>query len=258
LGNVEDSLARYVDVKRVAASLSQPFTAATGSSGMALVYATAGISDEIPALRSEVEESLSGQLGEFLASTALADLGFTSLLLGETRGAETDFTRGLSVSSTTQFIERPGLLVGRALARLGIGDVDGAEDDLVNATAIVEEKRLGLYASRVGFARGRILASKGDLAGAGDALAEAQEHAMTVGQRLTLVQVLGERARLVVAGGDQKEAESHVEAARGVVEAIADGIADEVLRNSFRDKWLGEIAQLRSQPVTLEAESNGN
>jgi class 3 adenylate cyclase/tetratricopeptide (TPR) repeat protein len=258
LGNVEDSLARYVDVKRVAASLSQPFTAATGSSGMALVYATAGISDEIPALRSEVEESLSGQLGEFLASTALADLGFTSLLLGETRGAETDFTRGLSVSSTTQFIERPGLLVGRALARLGIGDVDGAEDDLVNATAIVEEKRLGLYASRVGLARGRILASKGDLAGAGDALAEAQEHAMTVGQRLTLVQVLGERARLVVAGGDQKEAESHVEAARGVVEAIADGIADEVLRNSFRDKWLGEIAQLRSQPVTLEAESNGN
>jgi class 3 adenylate cyclase/tetratricopeptide (TPR) repeat protein len=243
LGNVEDSLSRYVDVRRIAVSRGQPFTAVTGSSGMALVYATTGITDEISDFRSEVEEGLRGKLGESLASTGLADLGFTNLLLGNPEEAEADFTRGLGVSSTTQFVERPRLLIGRAQARVALDNLAGADDDLAEAHSITEEKRLKLYAAQVGLARGRILASKGEFDEADDALAEAQEHAMTVGQRLTLVQILGERARLAVVGGDQEEAESHVEAARGVVEAIADGIADEVLRNSFRDKWLGEIAQ---------------
>jgi hypothetical protein len=49
------------------------------------------------------------------------------------------------------------------------------------------------------------------------------------------------------ASDDSAEAASHIDAARTAVEAIAEGIADDELRNSFRKKWISDLASVTSE-----------
>jgi class 3 adenylate cyclase/tetratricopeptide (TPR) repeat protein len=233
MGNLEEALSHYLDVVRVSTQMGQPFTSASGASSMALVYATVGMHDQISQLVSEAEEQLGGPLGEFLASTVLADIGFVRLLQGEPEKAVDDFTRGLRASSTSQFMERPRLLVGRAMARAAFNDLEPASKDLVDAVSLAESKDLGLYLASIGLAEGLISMRSGDLEGAEHALTRGQEEAMSRGQRVRLQQILAARARVASLLDLDDEAERHSESALSVAEAIAEGIADETLRSSF-------------------------
>lgn len=233
LGDLEEALSQYLDVVRVATATGQPFTSASGSSSMALVYATVGLADQTPQLVSEAEEQLSGPLGEFLASTVLADIGFVKLLLGASDKAVDDFTRGLTASSTSQFTERPRLLLGRAMARVAGGDLDAAGDDIANAVTFTESKGLDVYLAHIALAEGLHAEASGDLDGAERALTRGQEEAMTRGQRLRLLEIVSARARVASSSGREEDAARHTESAAAVAEAIAGGIADETLRSSF-------------------------
>lgn len=236
LGNVEESLSHYLDVTRLAAEI-QPFTAAAGYSGMALVYATAGLTDQIPNLESEAEERVGGPIGEFLASTVLADLGWSALMVGHPERAAENFTRGFGVSSVTQFIERPRLLIGRARTHLEMNDLDSARADLDEALAFTEEKGLGLYLAHLGLVEGLLAAKDGAIDEAERALIRAQEEALTRGQRIRLVEIMGARARIARLSGDASAEESHLASAYSATQAIAEGIADESLRTSFSTRW---------------------
>lgn len=242
LGNLEEALSYFLDVTRVATAMNQPFTAATGFSGMALVYATAGLVDQVPDQSLEAENRLSGPNGEFLASSVLADLGFSHLLIGERGRAIEYFTRGLAVSSTTQYTEKPRLLIGRALANLESEDIDAARSDLADAVTFTETKDLDLYLAHIGLAEGLFAARSGALEKASRSLTKAQEEAMSRGQRLRLIEIMGARAHVAAAGGDQESAATRAEAARSVIEAIADGIADESLRAGFVGRWERSLA----------------
>ncbi|MGD2043805.1 MAG: hypothetical protein PVJ28_09170, partial [Acidimicrobiia bacterium] len=243
LGHIEDALSTFVDVRRVADRSNQPFTAAAGLSGMALVYLTAGMTADIPSLRAEAEERLAGPLGEFLASTVRADLGFGALMQGDPARAMGDFEKGLSASSTTYFIERPRLLAGKALALSRQGENVDADRALIDASAIVEEKSLGLYRALLGYAAGEVQEARGNRGNAMEQLERAQEHAMDIGQRLMLIQILEARAQLAESDGRVEEAGDHRRQARTVVDSIATEIADPELRRSFRSRWLGEGAE---------------
>ena len=238
LGNVESALSHYVAVSRTATAMRQPFTAAAGSSGMALVYATVGLADECHARMSEAEEKLDGPIGEFLASTVLADIGRAHLMLEEPERALDGFSRGLAASSTTQFIERPRLLLGRALAHLAMEDLAAAEADLAAGSAFAEDKELDLYRAEIGLTEGLVALRAGDTERASRALEKGQQEAMSRGQRLVLMSILGTRARLAGLAG---AAADFAAAARSVAEAVTADIADESLRASFTAKWEGTL-----------------
>ncbi|MGB8362557.1 MAG: adenylate/guanylate cyclase domain-containing protein [Acidimicrobiia bacterium] len=241
LGDLEDALSRFADTRRVGERVGQTFATAAAASGMALVYATAGMDEELPALRDEVEKSLGGPLGEFLASTALADLGFASLLSGQLDRASNDFAAALGVSSATRFVERPRLLAGQALTLVAAGDLQGAAGSLAEARSTVDEKELTGYEAVVGLAEGRLHIARGELDEAEAALTGAQEQAMSIGQRVTLVMILGARAELAGMAADPDRAARHLDQAREVVTSIVEGIADEQLRARFLQRWTVEL-----------------
>jgi tetratricopeptide (TPR) repeat protein len=247
LGNLEDALSRFADTRRVGERSGQTFAIATAASGMALVYATAGMDEELPALRDEVEKSLSGPLGEFLASTALADLGFASLMSGQLNLASDDFARALAASSATRFVERPRLLAGQALTLVAANDLQGAVSSLAEARSMVDDKELVGYEAVVGLAEGRLHIARNELAEAEAALTGAQEQAMSIGQRVSLVMILGARAELADLAGDSDRAAQHLHQARAVVGSIVEGIADEQLGARFLQRWTMELTPSTGQ-----------
>jgi class 3 adenylate cyclase/tetratricopeptide (TPR) repeat protein len=243
LGNVEDALSEFLETTRTGSAMGQPFIAATGASGMALIYATAGLIEEVPGLVSEAEEMISGPLGEFLASTVLADLGFVDLMLHQPEAAIERFTEGLNVSSITQFIQRPRLLIGRALSYLEAGEVAAAKADIEEAAEFAKDKELDLYLALIGLAEGLHLLATGSPDDAERSLMRAQEAALSRGQRVRLIEIQGARARAAQESGRDGDAAAHTESARSVVESIAAGISDEALRKSLVRRWQEAIAE---------------
>jgi tetratricopeptide (TPR) repeat protein len=244
LGNIDEALSHFLDVTRVAAALGQPFTGAAGSSGMALVYATVGLTDEVPGLRGEALDQIHGPIGEFLASTVLADLGWVSWMLGDHVAALGYFTEGLSASSTTQFLERPRLLIGKALAHLEFDDIDSADSDLARARDYVRDKELDLYVAHLDLAQGLLANRREDHDLATQSLSSAKEAALSRGQRIHLLDIEVERARIAARLGDAKGAATSGDSARSVLESIADGIVDETLRASYLERWDRAIASI--------------
>jgi hypothetical protein len=218
--------------------MGQHFTATVGYSGMARVYAVVGLVDKVPQLMSEAESRLSGPNGEFLASSVWADLGFANLAMREPEQAIEQFSQGLGASSTSQFIEKPRLLLGRALANMEVDDLVAAGKDLADAVTFAETKGLGLYAAHLGLGEGLLSERNGDIAAAERALTRAQEEAMSRGQRLALIGIMDARARLANTGGDAAQASAHTESTRSVVDTVAAGIADQTLRDGFVETWI--------------------
>lgn len=247
LGNIEEALGHHLDVTRIATAMGQHFTAAVGFAGMALVYATVGLFDKIDDLLAQSEDRLSGPIGEFLASSVRADLGFALLFMGEPGRAIRQFGEGLEASSSSQFLEKPRLLLGRALASLEDGELEAAATDLAAAVTFSESKDLGLYAAHLGLAEGLLSERAGDLEASSRALTRAQEEAMSRGQRLRLIEIEGARARLSSEVGDVDQAMAHAKSARTVIETLASGIADETLRVGFTEQWL-HMASLPGAP----------
>jgi class 3 adenylate cyclase/tetratricopeptide (TPR) repeat protein len=248
LGRIEDALACFVDMRRVAERSHQPFNAAAGLSGMALIYATAGMIDEIPDLRDEAEGKLAGPLGEFLASTVMADFGYADLARGDFARAAGEFKRGLEASSTSYFYEKPRLLAGRALALSELGDTSEARKALEEGQSMVEEKSLGLYRALLSYTRARVLAKQDpDAETVSESLRSAQESAMESGQRLLLIEIHRVSAILARAAGRGEEAESHVRRAREAVESVAEDIADPDLRQGFLRRWANELDVTETQ-----------
>jgi tetratricopeptide (TPR) repeat protein len=238
LGNLEEALGHFLDVTRIATAMGQHFTATVGYSGMARVYAVVGLVDKVPELMSEAESRLSGPNGEFLASSVWADLGFANLAMREPEQAIEQFSQGLGASSTSQFIEKPRLLLGRALANMEVDDLVAAGKDLADAVTFAETKGLGLYAAHLGLGEGLLSERNGDIAAAERALTRAQEEAMSRGQRLALIGIMDARARLANTGGDAAQASAHTESTRSVVDTVAAGIADQTLRDGFVETWI--------------------
>jgi class 3 adenylate cyclase/predicted ATPase len=249
LGDLEGSLSHYMSGKRLADQLGQSFVAGATSSGMALVYATAGVGEPIPELRAEAHGSLDGPMGEFLASTIWADLGFTSLMSGEPEVADTEFSTGLAASSISQFHERPRLLGGQALARIRIGELEGIESLLDEAWTFVRQRSYVTHDPLLHLAQGELEMGRGQFGEADESLVLAQSKAMEFGLRLLTVRVLEARARLSLAAG-MGATTPHVETARSIVEALAATIADEMLRDRFMATQMKPLESVIAGPIS--------
>lgn len=241
LGEVEGALSHMADSRRTAERMQQSFVKEAAASGMALIYATVGMPEPIDELRDETLAAFDGPLGEFMASTAWADLGFTNLMLDRVEDATADFDRGLQASSVTQYMDRPRLLGGRAIASIRLGDLEDARVRLDQATGFVSERRVATHDTLLRYVQGLLATAEGDVEEAERALIAAQTLAMDRGQRLRTAQVLMARQHLASRTGS--EASSHAGAAIEVIEAIAGSIADEALADSFLQTWRARVGQ---------------
>ena len=246
LGDLEDALGRFVESRRIAEKLGQVFLIGAATSGMALIYATAGLVEPIQGLRAETIAGLEGPLGEFLASSAWADLGFVNLLLDDPEQAEADFIQGRAASSLTQFTERPRLLGGLALALTLKGDHGGAESALEEAVEFAREKSYAPYNALLRYVEGEIQIQRDQLAEGEVSLTAAQTMSMETGERLTTLRILHARARLAMQTENPDQASAHARAANTLVDSIAESIADDELRGSFESKWLGAVDQIKT------------
>lgn len=238
MGDLEGAMARFVEAVRLGTKLGQHFVAGSGSSGLSLAYATVGMTDVAEEHRARAVASVGNPMGEFVGSTTWADLGFASLWTGDYEGAVSDFGRGLAVSSTTQHMEKPRLLTGQVLAKLRVGDLEAAEASLHQAWAYVRERSYLPPQSMIGYAEGLFEAESENLPGAERALETAQRVAMELGQSLVIAQIQIARARVADMRRDTEAATTHSDSALAAVEAIAESIADDDLRESFLSNWL--------------------
>jgi class 3 adenylate cyclase/tetratricopeptide (TPR) repeat protein len=247
LGDLEGSLSHYMSGKRLADQLGQSFVAGATSAGWP--WCTQRVSVSIPELRAEAHGSLDGPMGEFLASTIWADLGFTSLMSGEPEVADTEFSTGLAASSISQFHERPRLLGGQALARIRIGELEGIESLLDEAWTFVRQRSYVTHDPLLHLAQGELEMGRGQFGEADESLVLAQSKAMEFGLRLLTVRVLEARARLSLAAG-MGATRPHVETARSIVEALAATIADEMLRDRFMATQMKPLESVIAGPIS--------
>lgn len=112
---------------------------------------------------------------------------------------------------------------------------------------MVDDKELVGYEAVVGLAEGRLHIARNELAEAEAALTGAQEQAMSIGQRVSLVMILGARAELADLAGDSDRAAQHLHQARAVVGSIVEGIADEQLGARFLQRWTMELTPSTGQ-----------
>jgi class 3 adenylate cyclase/tetratricopeptide (TPR) repeat protein len=249
LGDIEGALGRFVEARRVARKSHQGFVASAAAAGMALVYATAGMEEAIAELRGEALSMLEMPVGGLLASSVWVDLGWANLLTGKREEAVSDFDRGLSASSISQFIERPRLLVGRSLAGVAGDDLAGARSDLADAVVFVEQRALTGFDGLIQMVEGALALAEGRLADAESALTAAHRLALESGRRMRVMTTLLALARLAAAAERTNEADEYVTAAQQVVDTIGLGIADVDLRARFTETWTSRLARDNVGPV---------
>lgn len=232
LGDVEGALAAFVEGIRVAQRQHQAFIGAAAASSAAALYADIGFVEPVDALVADAEASFQGPMADFLASTIWADLGFVSLALGEEDRAREHFETGLRVHSTTQYIERPRLLIGLALACVQSCEMSMAEDALSDAQRIISDKGLAVYWAPFGLAKGLFSAAREDLGSAEAALISGQQSAMDLGQRMWAVRILQARGEVAVAGDRIEDAREFRRSADEALRTIAGEIVDPTLQES--------------------------
>lgn len=237
LGQLEGALTAMAASRRIAETTGQSFVAGTAAAGLAAIYATVGMPDEIPALRQQALGMSEGPLADLYASTAWADLGTAELLLGDFAAAEESYTRGLAASSLTQFLERTRLIAGLALTHASQGDVEEAETLLARARAFAADRSFRGGDALLEYVEGELHRAAGRRADAVQALIRAVETATARGQRL----LIAAAAQALTAVAD--EPRRYEELARETVAQIGEEIIDEEIRTSFLRRW--------SEPVAL-------
>lgn len=240
-GDVEAGISRIADVQRAAIESDVPTFVAMASATLARVYASVGVTARVAELRSTALESVEAPMGGYLASSVWADLGYANLALRRSAEADSDFRMGRGVSSTTQYWERPRLLVGRALALVGEGNHDEAHTCIDQAETFVMEKGVHFYDAHLAHARGEALLDAGKAEEAAAKLSRAVTAANDMGLRVLGVRIAETAARAFRAAGDPETAAEHSARAKADVEAMAGSIVNAELRQSLESAWLAPL-----------------
>jgi ATP/maltotriose-dependent transcriptional regulator MalT len=183
--------------------------------------------------------------GMMAGGTAWADLGFCALQLGNIDLAAEVFEKGLTIPTMAMLTQKPRFLVGKALVALARGKPAEAAPLVDEARRYVEERQMKHFYPMVAFAAGEVAKAQGDVTGAIQNFARAEELAEAMQMRPLLVQIRLNAMKVLQAEGRKDEAQAKLLAARQVVDEIATRMKDETLRSDY----------LASAAHTLEAMS---
>lgn len=243
-GEVEDGLSLVSEIHRDVIAQQANLYIAVTAAALVRMYGSLQLAERLPELRSSAVEAIQAPLGNYLASTVWADLGYANLAMGDIDSAEDDFANGLAAVSATQYWEKPRLLIGSALVAKEVGDQDEAHRLLDEAQAFLLEKELRLFDGELNHARGKVLMTEDRHAEALERLSGAFESATDMGLRPLAVQIAVTAAAAATAAGQSDVANSHEETARILAEEVARSVVDEELRTAVETAWLEPLDQI--------------
>ena len=248
LGDLEGAIARASHARRFAQSLGHAFSDGVAAACLGHCYALCGVDEPLRELREVALASLTPPMGDFLASTTWAHLGWTNVARGLWDQAAEDFTFGLEVSSTTRFFERPRLLLGSVFVALARDETEAARAVIAEIRTYVQERAITLHDARLALADGMLATQTGDLQAAAEWLRLADSVAGLTGQRLVRRDAALARFDLALAADDADGAA----AAAGEATALADQVASEMMDATLRASFLSRSEQLvlQRRPVT--------
>jgi tetratricopeptide (TPR) repeat protein len=243
-GDIEGGVSVVSETHRDAIAQQSNFYIAVTSAALVRMYGVLHLTERLQELRSAALEAVQAPLGNYLASTVWADLGYANLAMNHVDSAGDDFANGLAAVSATQYWEKPRLLIGSALVAIETGDLAKAQRLLDEVQAFLLEKELRLFDGALGHARGKLLLAESRYDEALEKLTGAFESATTAGLRPLAAQIAVTAATVAAATGDGDVARRNEETARSLVGEMAGAIIDDELRAAVETVWLEPLDQL--------------
>ena len=239
LGDPENALVLFAEARRVAEQNGQSSSRGCAEAGMAHSYAVLGMPEQIAELEAHARSSVTEGLGSFMSSGVWSRLAWAHLDSGDAAGAEELATTGLAAGSVTQYLERLRILLGRAFARIDLGDVVGARHDVDTAVDFAQAHDVHPFDAMIARARGELAFAEENHEEASAALTEALALGLESGQRLEVLRTHVAAARVAVARGADPAAS--IGAVREAVDSIATEMTDDALVASMTAYWNGRI-----------------
>jgi class 3 adenylate cyclase/tetratricopeptide (TPR) repeat protein len=245
LGEIESGIARMAEARRKAEIQGQGFMIAAASALLARFYAELGIEGSLDELRASALEPLDQPMGDFLSSTVWSGLGYANLARSELDFALEDFQKGLEVSSTSQFWERPGLLVGQALAQAQLDHSSEAQTSIDEADAFVQDKGLVFFEPFVQFGQGMVHVKTGEVGDGLASLGRAADLSAGLGLGPLAVRISTEAAAAAAGAGESEARDRHVQIARARVAGMREEVVDGSLSSAI-EAWLEPLDAMLS------------
>ena len=245
LGDFETALAYLARSLKLGEESGQVFNSAAAAASMVRIYTELGIrSNDTVELQEKALAYLETPMGETMASTVYAELGWAEIDSGDLEAALGMFTNGLAGSSASKLLETPRLLLGLAAVRIATGDLAGAEDLIAEATEFVEERKMAQFRPAIAAVRGAWLLVSGRHEDAAAVFGEGAAAAEAMGIMGLEWRLHAARARALAQGGNDREAAEEAAAARRIVAAQANRIIDQTMQESFLGLATSRLADL--------------
>jgi len=245
LGDFENALAYLARSLQLGEESGQVFNSAAAAASMVRIYTELGTrSNETVELQEKALAYLETPMGETMASTVYAELGWAAIESADLEGAMDLLTRGLAGSSASKLLETPRLLLGLAHVRIAAGDPSGAEGLITEATGFVEERKMAQFRPAIAAVHGAWLLASGRYEDAAAVFGEGAAAAEAMGIMGLEWRLHASRARALAQGGNDREAADEAAAARRIVAAQANKIIDQTMQESFLGLATSRLADL--------------
>lgn len=241
LGRVEEALEHLRKARATAVGAHLVFFEAVAAAGLARVYATVGMSEAMEETAQSAVEGVSAPLGDYLASTVWAELGYAALAVNDLGAAEGHFEQCLDSSSASKFWEKPRALIGLARVHSRLGNPTPGHAFLDEAQTFLLEKAVRSFDPHLAHARGELVLVEGKPEEAADRLEAAGRLAAEQGCRMLGIEIAGSSARAAAALGDTGAVRRHLDEARKEVREIAASVRDPDLRQALEGSWLDRL-----------------
>ncbi len=244
-GDLEGSLAFYARSRQLGEQGGQLFNAAASTAGMVHVYVGTGQWDEATAELANVALGyLETPMGETLASTVFAELGWAALERADLREAASLLSQGLAGSSASKLLETPRLLLGLATVRIGEGDLEAAEGLISEAADFVSERAMVHLGPDVAMTRGALLLAAGSSREAAEVLGDGVVTAAASGIIGMEWRLRAARSSALAREGFDADAAEEASHARRLVVDQANRMADAEMRERFRAVAMSQFESL--------------
>lgn len=200
------------------------------------------LGDRMREYQQQAQQVLQQPAGEMIAASSYAELGFSASALGNWEIARERFQRGLDLPSITMNLERSRLLVGQAFVELALDHLDEATRLVDEAARLAEEHAMQIHYPLLAFAQGRVSAARGENEAALDHFRRAEELAGKFGMRPIIWKARVESTRILSAMEQEKEARAAQDAARAMIDEMADFFTEDDLRAKFLDNVMQQIS----------------
>lgn len=204
-----------------------------GTVGTVYVEISPKFVDKVAEFHLHALRLLENPTGALTGGAAWAQLGFCALILGDLETAEEVLQKGLHYPTMFTLLERPRLLASSALLACIRNNLEEAVDLAMQGHAYAQERQMRHVLPFTALTLGQVQQMCGDTEACLEACRQAESEAMKLGMRPIVWQARATTADALVAAGRSEEAKAERDAARRMVQEIADLFVEEGFRQAF-------------------------